>query len=60
MAPKKGSQIIRFELEVVELLEAFPEVLQKLNNAWWFEFCCALQGYHEDISMLFDKAFQCF
>jgi hypothetical protein len=43
MAPKKGSHISRLELEVVELIDAFSELMQKFNNAGWFEFCCAFR-----------------
>jgi hypothetical protein len=57
MAPKKGGQISRLEPEGVELLEAFPEILQKFKNVGWYEFCCTFQGYHEDISMIFSQNF---
>jgi hypothetical protein len=57
MAPKKGGQIIRLELEGVELLEAFPKILQKFKNIGWYELCCTFHGYHEDISMIFPQNF---
>jgi len=60
MASKKSEQITRLEPEGVELLEAYPEISQKFRNARWFNFCSTLQGYHEQVSMMFAQNFDGF
>jgi hypothetical protein len=55
MAPKKGGQVSHLELVGVELLEAYPEIMHKFIDGGWFEFCWTFQGYHGEISMLFEK-----
>jgi hypothetical protein len=34
--------------------------LQKFRDARWFNFCSTLQGYHEKVSMMFEKNFDGF
>jgi hypothetical protein len=60
MSPKKGGRILRLEPEGIELLEACPEIMEKFIQGEWFKFCCAFQGHHEEISMLFAKNFDGF
>jgi hypothetical protein len=60
MAPKKSGQITHLEPEGVELLEAYPQILQKFRDAGWFNFCSTFQGYHEQISMMFAQNFDGF
>ena len=60
MAPKKVGQVSRLELVGVELLESYPEIMQKFIDGGWFEFCCTSQGHHGEISMLFAKNFDGF
>ena len=60
MAPKKSRKITRLEPEGVELLEAYPKTLQKFRDAGWFNLCATLQGYHEQVSMMFTQKFDGF
>jgi hypothetical protein len=60
MAPKKREKITRLEPEGVELLEAYPKNLQKFRDAGWFNLCTTLQGYHEQVSMMFAQNFDGF
>jgi hypothetical protein len=60
MAPKKSRKITRLEPEGVELLEAYPKTLQKFRDAGWFNLCATLQGYHEQVSMMFVQNFDGF
>lgn len=60
MTPKKSGQITRLEPEGVELLEAYPQISQKFRDAGWFNFCLTLQGYHEQVSMMFAQNFDGF
>lgn len=60
MAPKKVGQVSRLEPVGVELLESYPEIMQKFIDGGWFEFCCTSQGHHGEISMLFAKNFDGF
>jgi hypothetical protein len=57
MAPKKGGQVTRLEPKGAELLEAYPELMQKFKNVGWYEFFTLFQGHHENISMLFTQNF---
>jgi hypothetical protein len=60
MSPNKVGRILRLEPEGIELLEACLEIRQKFVQGEWFKFCCAFQGHHEEISMLFAKNFDGF
>jgi hypothetical protein len=60
MAPKKSGLSNHLEPIGSELLEAYPEIMQKIINAGWYHFCCNFQGYPEKVSMLFAKNFDCF
>jgi hypothetical protein len=60
MAPKKSGLANRLEPIGGELLEAYPEIMQKFINAGWYHFCCNFQGYQEEVSMLFAQNFDGF
>jgi hypothetical protein len=60
MEPKKGGPVNFLEPIGGELLEAYPEILQKFVDAGWFDFYCNFQGYHEEVSMLFTQNFDGF
>jgi hypothetical protein len=60
MTPKKSGKITRLEPEGVEFLEAYPQISQKFRDANWFKFCLTLQGYHEQVSMMFVQNFDGF
>jgi hypothetical protein len=60
MAPKKSGLVNHLEPIGGELLEAYPEIMQKFINAGWLKFCYTFQGYHEEVSMLFAMNFDGF
>jgi hypothetical protein len=60
MAPKKSGQIIRLEIEGIELLEAFPQMAQKFKDVGWFDFFSTFQGHDKQISMVFAQNFNGF
>jgi hypothetical protein len=60
MTTKKGGQVLRLEPEGIELLESFPDIMDKFIQGEWFKFCCTFQGHHEEILMLFAKNFNGF
>jgi hypothetical protein len=53
MAPKKSGQIIRLDLEGMELVEAYPQMAQKFKDVGWFNFFLTFHGHDEHISMVF-------
>jgi hypothetical protein len=57
MAPKRSGQVVKIELEGVELLEAYPQMTQRFRDARWFEFLTTFQGYDEKVSMEFSLNF---
>jgi len=57
MDPKKSGQITHLELEDLELLEDYPQILLNFKYAGWYKFFSTFQGYHEQISMIFMKTF---
>jgi len=60
MAPKKSGQVIYLEPIGRDFMEAYPQIMKQFINLAWYDFCCNLQGYHEEVSMLFTKNFDGF
>jgi hypothetical protein len=57
MVPKRSGQVVRIEPEGVELLEAYPQMVQRFRDTGWFEFLTTFQGYDEQVSMEFTLNF---
>jgi hypothetical protein len=60
MALKKSGQIIRLESEGTNLLEEYPQMVQRFKDAGWFEFFTTFQGHDEHISMILAQNFDGF
>jgi hypothetical protein len=60
MAPKRSEKVVRLEPEGAELLEAYPQMVQRFRDAGWFEFLTTFQGHDEEVSMAFAQNFDGF
>ena len=45
--------MVKLEPEGYEILEAYPQMAQRLRDAGWFEFLTTFQGYDKQVSMEF-------
>jgi hypothetical protein len=59
-APKRRGNVVRLEPEGTELLEAYPQMVQRFRDALWFEFLTTFQGHDEQVSMTFSHNFDGF
>jgi hypothetical protein len=57
MVPKRRLHVVRLEPEGIEILEAYPQMVQKFRDVGWFKFLTTFQGYDEHVSMEFAKNF---
>ena len=54
---KTSGPILRFELEGVALLEAYPACRKLFKAKGWYDYCGMLIGYHLEIIKAFTKSF---
>jgi hypothetical protein len=52
MAPKKVGKLLGWNLRVLKLIEAYPQMAQRFKDTGWFNFFTTFQGHDEQVSML--------
>lgn len=54
---KIGNFILRFELEGIALLEAYPACSKLFKENGWYGYCDRLTGYHLEVTKAFSQSF---